>query len=111
MGDDELRDILGADVYEELEQFGKNEIPIMQRLVSPEVVAEISSKVYAFPLSFEGESALELMSGLIHAAETGCIDCETKILRFAGGVIGAMWVAILEEQQMLDNEGNPDDAV
>ena len=111
MDDDELRNILGADVYEELEQFSKDEIPVIQRLLPPTLVQEISNKVYAFPLSFEGESALELMSGLIHAAETGCIDCETKILKFAGGVIGAMWVAILEEQQMLDNEGNPDDAV
>ena len=109
MNDDELKDILGAEVYEELEQFSRKEIPILQKLLGPASVEEIAQNVYVFPFSFQGETALELMGNLIHAAEEGCVDCENKVMRFAGSMIGAMWVTILEEQEMLKQEGNLDD--
>lgn len=111
MTDDQLRDILGADLYDDLEKFSQQEIPLLQRLLGPSSVEEISQNVYVLPFSFHGETALDLMGNLIHAAEEGCTDCEGKVMRFAGSMIGAMWVTIMEEQQMLQEEGNPDDTV
>ena len=109
MTDDELRNILGADVYDELEQFSQSEIPLLQKLISPSSVEDIAQNVYVFPFSFEGETALDLMGNLIHAAEQGCVNCENKVMRFAGSMIGAMWVTMLEEQEMIRQEGRPDD--
>jgi hypothetical protein len=105
--DDEMRRVLGAELFTELAELGglfdHQECEAFEELSEIEMAA-ICDKDYVIALPFTGEAVLKLVSALHHASEADCDDCQQQLASFTGSFLGAMWTAV-----MLDLEQEDDD--
>lgn len=101
--EDDLRRVLGEELFNELDAL---EIPdyLDFKPFDEKRLMEIASTEYQITIAFPGEQALDLVAALVHAAETGCKECEALLIKFAGQAIGTMWVGILQSENLLDEE-------
>jgi len=99
---DDLRDILGEELFNELDSLDRHGLDIGP--VDENKLMEIATKEYMVAMPFKGEQALDLVAALFHAAENGCKDCEGYITKFSGQIIGAMWLEILKTEDLLEEE-------
>jgi len=106
MNEDPLEQILGKKLYEELNNLDES-VTRAKFLIEGIDEATLHGMIdteYGAYMPFNGKLALDLLGALHHAATKGCTNCETFVMRFAGNVIGNMWVDILTEEGLIQDE-------
>lgn len=93
MTDDELKNVLGAELYEELsrhtatQQFGD---------LTEEQFAQIIDYDYHIVVPISGEYAVSLIGALFHSTDYDCPDCEDVIGNFTDHLIVSIWNTIAD---------------
>ena len=105
-GLEELKQILGDDVFDELETRGHSQISdftemLQSGIVDDKLLKKVSETEYEVPLVFNGPTVLDTVAALFHAAENQCQDCERMLMEFAVRVIAKIWVATLKAEGVL----------
>jgi len=104
---DELRDILGNELFEELSDLSKNisenDIENVD-VLTEEQVEKIANTVFMVQVPMAGTFALELLASLIHAHETGCETCWAEMNWFTISFIGSLVTTMLEDIKGMDDE-------
>jgi len=99
---DDLKAILGEELFNELDSFNPPEMNL--EMVPEEILKNIVNKEYLLSTVFSGELATDMIAALFHAAEENCKDCEAELVKFAGAVIGTMWVQILKDEHLVGDD-------
>lgn len=97
---DELRNILGDELFDELSEMSKNisENSIYDAEVLSEAeIAKIVDTVYMVQVPMGGTFALELMAALLHAHETDCESCWAEMNLFTISFIATMITTMLDD--------------
>lgn len=93
MTDDELKNVLGAELYEELsrhtatQQFGD---------LTEEQFATIIEYDYHIVVPMSGSYAVGLIGALFHSTDQDCTDCEDMIGNFTDHLIVSIWNTIAD---------------
>lgn len=103
MTDDELRDILGEQLFTELSQLtGCAGLEGMSDGTEA-LLKRMGGQLFHVVLPLPGNAIVMLASRLAHAAE-GCEECADRLARFTGLVVMASWNAMVEADRMLSDE-------
>jgi len=102
---DDLRNILGEELFNELDSLDDFEIDL--KPVNEKKLEHISQSEYKMSVVFKGEQALDLVSALFHAAEEGCKECESFLAQFSGQVISSMWIEIIRSEELMGESDEP----
>lgn len=93
MPDDELKDVLGEELYEELsrhtatQQFGD---------LTEEQFAAILEYDYHIVIPISGSYAVGLIGALFHSTDYDCTECEDMIGNFTDHLIVSIWNTIAD---------------
>lgn len=96
---DELRNILGDELFAELTELGEEinadmEVGVFKSLTS-EQIELLKEQILWVEMPLPGDLALGMVSALIHATRTGCARCEDELATFTSEVIAHIWFALL----------------
>lgn len=103
MTDDELRDILGASLYAELESLTSDCDLSAELGVDSETLARLSERMFHIVLPLPGDVIVHLASKLRHAA-SDCEACSDSIAQFVGVLIGTLWSAMMRIDREVNDE-------
>ena len=97
---DDLRNILGDELFDELSELSKN-IPEndLNRfdILSEEQLDEIANTIFMVQAPMSGSFALQLIASLIHAHEADCETCWAEINMFTISFIGSIVSTMMED--------------
>jgi hypothetical protein len=95
MTDDELENILGPELFSELNTMGDEFVNDPFLDIDENVLEEIASTVYELVIPFQGDLGIELVTALHHMNTTDCGDCYVFLNQFLIALLGHMWTQIL----------------
>jgi hypothetical protein len=97
---DDLRNVLGDELFDELSELSKN---ISENdlnrfdILSEDQLEELANTVFMVEVPMSGSFALQLIASLIHAHESDCETCWAEINMFTISLIGSIISTMMED--------------
>lgn len=95
MTDDELENILGPELFNELNVMGDDFVDDPFFEIDEDAIEQIANTIYEIVIPFQGDLGIELVTALHHVNTSDCGECYTFLNQFLIALLGHMWTQML----------------
>lgn len=104
---DELRNILGPELFDELSELSKD-LPATDfdrfDVLSEDQIEEIANTTFMVQTPMSGSFILQMIASLMHAHETDCETCWAELNMFTINFVGTMIHTMMDDMQGFEDE-------
>lgn len=106
MSDDNLRDILGDELFDELQQLSPEDVELEMNLLGEielpqELLDIIADTEYRITIPIQGSTLLDAVSALMHAAEEDCQNCLKFATELSIRIIAQLWISVMQTEGII----------